>query len=235
MAPTPPLPPSTIRDEINKVEQVPVTNADGSITYITRALKLTEQEQAEQDELDNIMQEALDEIQRLSSSDYADDKDTLKILDAWEAERSKTLESDYSNRNDSEERALARRGISDSTAAQNVKRLHSLDKQDAYDSLSNERDLLGQNVRSDQIGMQQNLYNLAASQVDSTAVKQQQSVLQGRSIMSAQEQARQASLNDYYNSQITSGLQSSLFGQAVSAASSLGSVGSRLGLGLFGL
>jgi hypothetical protein len=34
-----PPPPSIVRDEINKVEQVPVVNPDGSITFITRSIE----------------------------------------------------------------------------------------------------------------------------------------------------------------------------------------------------
>ena len=44
--PTVPTVPTTyIQDEINKVETIPVTNSDGSITYITRAMALTDEEQ----------------------------------------------------------------------------------------------------------------------------------------------------------------------------------------------
>ena len=42
--PAPPAPPSTYIDEIGGTEQVPVQNADGTYTYITRRRPLTAEE-----------------------------------------------------------------------------------------------------------------------------------------------------------------------------------------------
>ncbi|NBV54330.1 MAG: hypothetical protein EBR79_01295, partial [Proteobacteria bacterium] len=82
-APPPPAPPVTVRDQVNGVEQVPVTNPDGSITYVTRQIPLSAEQQAQKDELDAIMKDSLAEIKRLSATDYAPDDETKRILDQW--------------------------------------------------------------------------------------------------------------------------------------------------------
>ena len=210
-APPPPAPPTTIRDEINGVEQVPVTNADGTVTYVTRAIELTADQQAEQDRLDSIMKDALAEIERLSASDYADDDETRKVLDAWEATRKDIIDDDFDRRQQQEEAVLARRGLADSTAATNIRRQRRLDLQDAELATSRERDLLSQNIRNERIGLQQNLYGLAASQDNADAVGKQQAAVSGQSLLVANERARQASLNDYYGYELTRASEPSVF------------------------
>ena len=63
---SPPAPPhSSYVDQVSGVEQVPVTNADGSITYVTRQLPLTAEQQAQKDQLTQIMNDSLTQIQKL--------------------------------------------------------------------------------------------------------------------------------------------------------------------------
>ncbi|MFZ2619773.1 MAG: hypothetical protein WAX89_02775 [Alphaproteobacteria bacterium] len=200
-APPPPPPPTYIRDEINRVEQVPQTNADGTVTYVTRQIPLTAEEQKKKDELNSIMQTALAEIQKLSASDYADDDTTKGVLDAWQKERERVLADTGAQRQTEEEKMLARRGLADSTAAQAIRRQRQLDSQTATSRLRDERTALGQDIRQQKIGLQQNLYGIAASQTDATAARQQQAAIQGQSALVSTNTARQASLVDYYNMQ----------------------------------
>ncbi len=212
-APTPPAPPSTVRDEVNGVEQVPVTNADGSVTYITRNLPLTAEQQAEHDQLNAIMSESLTEIQKLSSSEYAADEETQRVLGQWEQAQTKLLSKQVTERTRSEEETLARRGLSDSTAAQDVRRQRLLDQQDAEQNVSLMKDEMASQVRSEKLALQQNLYNLAATATDSKAARTAQAAASAQSSGLALNAQRQASILDYYNS-------SSSFGNAF--GSSLG-------------
>ena len=200
-APKPPAPPSTVRDEINGVEQVPVTNADGSITYVTRALPLTAEQQAQKEQLDSIMAESLTEIQKLSASDYAADEATQKVLDQWQAAQKDLLGTQYTGRSQSEEEALARRGISDSTAAQEVRRQRSLDQQKAEQNLGAQTDEMANQIRADKLSLQQNLYNIAATQNDVGAARTAQAATKAQSTSLALNAQRQASIMDYYNAQ----------------------------------
>lgn len=133
--PTVPTVPTTyIRDEINNVETVPVENDDGTVTYITRAIELSEEEQAEQDQLNSIMQSAMDEIVSLSSEDYELDETSQAAVEAWASERQTLIDSTYSERTEEEEKELARRGLSDSSAGLNTRRQRQLDQQDAEEA-----------------------------------------------------------------------------------------------------
>ena len=198
-APTPPAPPSAVRDEVNGVEQVPVTNADGSITYITRAIPLTAEQQAQRDQLDEIMRESLGEIQKLSASDYGADDATRKVLDQWKSAQTDLLKTQVTSRMQSEEEALARRGVGDSTAADSVRRQRILDEQAAEKNLTTQTDEMASQIRADKLSLQQNLYNLAASQTDVTAARTALAATRAQSTALALNAQRQASILDYYN------------------------------------
>ncbi|MBI1308716.1 MAG: hypothetical protein GC129_02510 [Proteobacteria bacterium] len=198
-------PPSTLRDEVNGVEQVPVTNADGSVTYVTKSIPLTADQQAQKDELDKIMQDSLAQIQELSATGYTPDADTQKVLDQWQGVQEKLLADQARARTQQEEQSLAQRGLSDSSAALEVRRKRSLDQQTTEQNLQLQKDELANQVRSDKLALQQNLYNLASSTNSVNAAKTQQAATQQQSQMSAMNLQRQASLLDYYNAQGSGG------------------------------
>lgn len=206
--PAPPKP-STIRDEIGGVEQVPVKNQDGSVTYVTRRLPLTEEEQAKQDEYDRIMAESLSEIEALSSADYKLDDETTHVLEGWKARQSEQIDKAYQARQKEEEKILARRGLSDSSASLDIRRQRQLDKQDATENLDGEVDLLQSQIRSERLANQQNLYALAANQQNLDQVQTYQSAAIGQRGFSALDTANRASIADYYNSR-NAGNQSQL-------------------------
>lgn len=194
----PPPPPSTMRDEIGGIEQVPVRNPDGSITYVTRKLPLTAEEQAKKDEYDRIMSDALSEIERLSTVDFEADEETRKVLDAWEGEKSKLLEESFDDRETAEEKTLARRGLSDSSAASSVRRQRKLDRQEAEKQVDRESDMLSADIRNQQLGIQHNLYGIASSQDNLDQTRAYQNASLGLSSSSAMDASNRASLTDYY-------------------------------------
>lgn len=225
--PTPPAPPppSVIRDEINKVEQVPVVNPDGSIMYITRALPLSAEEQAEKDQLSAIMKNAMDEIQRLSSTGYQEDAETKRILDQWQATQANIVEDSVGDRLRNEEDALARRGLGDSSVGLEVRRKRNLDELEAKQNLQLQRDMLGDDVRTERLGLQQELYNLASTQRDARQAGQLQSAIKGQSAAAALNAQQNASLLDYYNA--TKKVGESAF--SVFSNAMLSSAGSQVG------
>lgn len=231
-APPPPAPPTLVRDEVNGVEQVPVTQPDGTTTYITRALPLTPDQQAQKAETDKILQDSLAEIKKLSATDYAADDATAKVLDQWTQRQNELLAKQTDSRAQQEEDTLARRGLADSAAAQAVRRQRVLDAQDAQKNVQLQRDDLGNQIRSDKLALQQNLYNLASSQKDAAATRTARAATSSLSDAVALNAQRQASILDYYNAQqraTSGGGLFSVFGNA--AAGTLGrTVGGALGV-----
>jgi hypothetical protein len=183
---------------VNGVEQVPTVNADGSITYTTQALPLTPEQQAEKNQLAQMMNDSLAQIQALSASDYQGDPDTQKILEQWRTVQQKTLDDTYAQRSQQEEQTLAERGLTDSSVADAVRRTRRLDQQDAEQNLDNEEGQIGSSVRSQNLQLQQQLYNLAASGVNSSDAAAQAVAAKSFSSSISSDAARQASLLDYY-------------------------------------
>ena len=203
-APAPPAPPSTYIDEIGGTEQVPVQNADGTYTYITRRRPLTAEEQAEKDEYDSIMKDALDSIQKLSASDYENDEETQKIIKAWEVENQNILNDNFEERADEEEKILARRGLASSSAGEAARRRRVTDKQDANAQLKREKTMLSDDIRTERLALQQNLYNIAASKQDADTAKALKSATSGLSAITSINAGNRASIADYYGRQIRS-------------------------------
>ena len=202
--PAPPAPPSTYIDEIGGTEQVPVQNADGTYTYITRRRPLTAEEQAEKDEYDSIMKDALNSIQKLSASDYENDEETQKIIKAWEVENQNILNDNFEERADEEEKILARRGLASSSAGEAARRRRATDKQDANAQLKREKDMLSDDIRTERLALQQNLYNIAASKQDADTAKALKSATSGLSAITSINAGNRAFIADYYGRQIRS-------------------------------
>ena len=202
--PAPPAPPSTYIDEIGGTEQVPVQNADGTYTYITRRRPLTAEEQAEKDEYDSIMKDALNSIQKLSASDYENDEETQKIIKAWEVENQNILNDNFEERADEEEKILARRGLASSSAGEAARRRRATDKQDANAQLKREKTMLSDDIRTERLALQQNLYNIAASKQDADTAKALKSATSGLSAITSINAGNRASIADYYGRQIRS-------------------------------
>lgn len=201
----PPAPPSSYKDELAGVEQVPVKNPDGSITYVTRKLPLTEEQKQKQAEYDKIMSDSLAEIKKLSSSDYEFDEQTKAKLDAYEQEQLATLASLQSSRTKSEEEALAARGLQNSSVADSLRRQRSLDAANVKRSIERERAVVADDIRTNQLNYQQNLYNIAAQKQDMDAVRAQQSIASSSGATSALNKYQKSSIADAYAKNNSSG------------------------------
>lgn len=195
-------PPASYIDEVSGIEQVPVVNEDGSVTYVTRKLPLTAEEQAQKDELDKMASDALAEIQRLSSPDYVYSESTQNLLNDWQTGQLETLNDSFGDRREAESDTLAKRGLSDSTAANTVTRQTKQDEYDAKQQIEREKSAIGNSIRANELSNQQNLYNLAQNQLNYDQAKLQQSVNGNLSAVNSINATNAASLNDYYNRQL---------------------------------
>ena len=210
----PPPPPATYKDEVSGVEQVPVKNPDGSFTYVTRQVKTEEQIQQEA-EYKSLMNEALAEIERLSDDTFEHDTATKDMLNTWREEQDRFVDKTFDQRSDVEDASLARRGLTASSAGQAVQRMRMLDQQDAERAVDRDEDILSENIRTQKLNAQQNLYNIASQRLDLDAARTYQSAANGMSSVNAINNYNNNSLMDYYNRQ-----------QAASSPSVLGSLGS---------
>jgi hypothetical protein len=239
-APPPPAPPVLVRDEVSGVEQIPVTNPDGSTTYVTRAIPLTPQQQAERDSINKIVADSLAEINRLSRADYAPDTATQQVLDAWQQQQEKLLAQSTTQRTQQEEERLASRGLADSTAAQDIRRQRALDEQNARSTLALSRTEMGNQIRGEKLALQQNLFSTVNGMKDATQAQTARAATAGLSSAVALNAQRQASILDYYNAQNRNSADGA-FGQALgrSLGGTIGntvggSAGGLLGSWLFG-
>lgn len=189
---------NTYRDEVNQVEQVPVVGADGTVTYVTRKIPLSADEQARQDELEGIRQEALGQIKALSDPSYQLDSASQASLAAWEKQQLNDLDTQYAKRTQAEEAELARRGLMDSSAGQSIRRQRRLDEQQSAEDLSSKGDELASQIRNQQLSLQQNLYALAQQDLSAADAKQYQAAIQSQSRAASADAQRQATLLDYY-------------------------------------
>ena len=222
--PPPPPPPSSYRDEIGGTEQVPVQNSDGTYTYITKRLPLTDEQKAEEAEYKSIMQGALSEIKKLSAADYESSEETQKILTAWESEKNNFIDESFNERSEVEDKILARRGLSSSSAGDAVRRRRSTDKTEALKETAREKALLGNDIRNEKLALQQNLYNIASNRNDIDNARVLSSSANGIGAVNSINAGNRASIADYYSRQLrnnNSRLQNTsptLFGQVLGGA-----------------
>lgn len=226
-APTPPAPPpspSTYRDEIGGTEQVPVLNDDGTYTYVTKRIPLTAEQQAEEDEYKNIMQNALTEITRLSSVDYSASAETQEILNAWQDKQINFVNDNYEERAEVEDKILAKRGLSSSSAGEAAVRRRLSDKQESLSEVEREKTLIGSEIRNEKLALQQNLYNISSNRNDIEGARALNSAANGIGVVSSINASNRASISDYYNRQLSdynSRIQNTspgMFGQVLGSA-----------------
>ncbi|MFT7434139.1 MAG: hypothetical protein ACI9TY_001787 [Alphaproteobacteria bacterium] len=221
----PPPPPSYYRDEIGGTEQIPVKNDDGTYTYITKRIPLTAEQMAEEQEYKSIMHDALAEIKKLSSADYDQSEQTPSILNAWESEKNQFVDGNFEERAEVEDKILAKRGLTSSSAGETARRRRIGDKHDAMAEVTREKGLIAGGIRNEKLALQQNLYNIAANRNDIEGARTMNSAVSGLSAVSSINAGNSASIADYYNRQLAnnnSRLQNpaqapQLFGQVAGA------------------
>lgn len=208
----PSAPPASYINEIAGYEQVPVTNEDGTITYITRELPLSEADKIKKSELEKMANQALEEMQKLTSADYVASQSTQDLLNDWQASQQLALDKSFTSRTEQEEDRLAKRGLSDSTAADTVRRQNNQDEYDAEKQIEREKSSIAASIRQNELNNQQALYNLAQNQLN---YKQAQILNNSKgdlSTINAINATNNASINDYYsNKAIASNNSGGLF------------------------
>tara|TARA_Y100001960_G_C14781757_1_gene887393 strand:- start:5210 stop:5992 length:783 start_codon:yes stop_codon:yes gene_type:complete len=194
----PSTPPTSYINEIAGYEQVPVTNDDGSITYITRELPLSQEDQLKQSQLQKIADDALAEMQNLTSADYVASASTQKLLDDWEATQQLAVDESFTARTEKEEDRLAKRGLSDSTAGDTVRRQNAQDEYDAEKQIDRQRSSISSSIRQGELNNQQYMYNLAQNQLNYDQAQMLSSSNNNLSSLNAITATNNASINDYY-------------------------------------
>lgn len=194
----PSVAPTTYINEIAGYEQVPVKNEDGSITYITRQLELSAEEKLKKAELEKIANDALSEIQNISSEDYVASEATQQLLNDWQATQMQSLDSSFDKTTEINEDRLAKRGLADSTAADTTRRQIAQDEYDAGKQIEREKSSIATSLRQTELNNQQNLYNLAQSQLNYDKAQTLSSTSGNLSAINAMNATNRASINDYY-------------------------------------
>lgn len=217
-APPPPPPPSTVRDEISGVEQVPVKNPDGTTTFVTRRLPMTEEQKAQKAEFEAIMKNSLEQIKLLSSGNYEHDAASQSVINAFEQQQRSLLDESFLSRSSEEEKLLARRGLSTSSAADAMRRQRRLDQQDALTNLGQQKDLLSSDIRNQQLGLQQNLYNIASGQENIEQARTFNLSMQGMGNAAAYDSANRASVLAGYQARLERANRPSMFSTALNSA-----------------
>lgn len=181
-APPPPPPVEYIntRDEVGGTESVYVTNPDGTKTLVNRALPLSAEEQAYQDNLKRIESDSLAWIEKLSTKydrtqipwldQYLKDYETTQVMGADAA---------LADRTDQEETALARYGQADSTAGNRLRAQRGSDYTDTRAQITRDLSGIEQGVRANELSNAQNLFALASGRIDTNLAQMANSL--GRS------------------------------------------------------
>lgn len=167
--PTPP-PPAPVeyvntRDEVGGTQSNYVTNPDGTKTLITTRIPLTPEQQAYEDKLQQIANDNLAYIDKLTNSYNVDDIPGLRqYLDDYKSTQVKALDQSTADNTNQSENALARYGQADSTAA--VQNREGRDKQYQVNrqAITDNMSAIEQGARQQGIGNATNLYGLATGQ-----------------------------------------------------------------------
>lgn len=168
--PPPPAPPAPevmgFRSEITGVERIPVKGEDGKTTIVEKQILSPEQKEA-QENLSRIAQQQLERIESLSNNFDVDLipglSDTLK---AFNENQGSALKQAFQIRTRSEENALAQFGQGDSTAAAIQRNMRERDRGLAEKQLSNESEMLKQDVRQRELSNSQNLLSIVSDRQD---------------------------------------------------------------------
>lgn len=204
--PKPPPPPKPVayKNYITGFEQVPVTQPDGSVVYVTKELPLSAEQQARKNKLEAISKSALDEIEKLSSTDYTFSDNTQKLINNWENEKEEDLTSSFRQRERKEEDVLASRGLSDSTAANTLRRQRKQDQYDAETQIDREKLSLKEDIKASNLQNQLNLYQLAKNQENYEFATKQKEASNSLAQLNAINKTNISSINDYYRQKLSS-------------------------------
>lgn len=191
---TPTLPPPPPKqelmdfiDETSGIEQRVVTRPDGKKEIVRKELPLTPEEQAFRDDIKNRLQNAFDKITAMtnvvSAYDVPEFQDQLK---AFERNLKTNVDESFRVATKAQEEALARRGLSDSTAATESRRAIFRQRQKAEQQVRDRTLLQAEQLRAAEIARQQNLFGLASGQQQQLFNRGLQSSAFGQGLQTAQ-------------------------------------------------
>lgn len=199
----PPANPDNFRDDINKVEIVRIKNPDGTFTQVQRRLPLSAEEQAAEDNLRRIATDSMKTIEELSSVADPTTLESLKpTLDAFYESNKQYIDDANKLRTTQEEKALARAGQADSTAAVQARGQRGRSYSDNLIQLGRDKNALAGSLRDDAINKQLGLFGLATGRQDVQASQLANALNQGSGNIFNQQQLDAARNNAIYQGQL---------------------------------
>lgn len=152
-------------DEVSGVEQRVVTRADGTKEIVRKQRPLSEEEQQFRDQTEQRLKDAFDRITAMTNVVSAMDVPEFKeTLNAFETNLRKSVDRSFKVASEAQEEALARRGLSDSTSGVHQRRQQLQQRAEAEQQIDASLRLQAEELRSAEIGRQQNLLGLATGQ-----------------------------------------------------------------------
>lgn len=163
-APPPVQDPIDVIDNINKTVTKTVVGADGKKQTVIERLPLTPEEQAWEDKLKQITETNLSRIEQLSqvamAADIPEFADTVNRL---RSEQTRIRDTSFSEAARQQERALARSGLQDSTAAVKARRLAEQAQTEAVATDEANLNLLAEDLRNAAIDRSKELLGTSAA------------------------------------------------------------------------
>lgn len=149
-------------DALNGTKVERVKQPDGTYAVVESTMPLSAEDQALQDYYKQIASDALAAIDKISNSVNLDDVPWAKdLVDSYKANQLEAINRAGVARTTSEEKALARFGQADSTAATQVRSQRGSDLTDQRVQLGRELSSIEQQARDTELARQGSLYNLA--------------------------------------------------------------------------
>lgn len=143
----------TFRDELAGVEQVEVTNPDGSRSIVTRQIALSPEQQARNQQIEETITGLLQQAEDLASIDIAAQSEQFKpIVDAQTELLQNQLQEQQTRTSREQEEILAARGLSGSTVGAQSRAALAGDVARASTDIERQGLLLGEQLREAALG-----------------------------------------------------------------------------------
>ena len=137
------------QDLISGVEQVEVTNPDGSKSFVTRRIPLSPEDRAQRQQISEGITGLLTQAQDLAAINVAaKDARFSPVVDAFTAEQELALEERVSDISSKQEEALAKRGITASTVGTGARTALAGEEIAASQGIQRQGLLLGEDLRN---------------------------------------------------------------------------------------
>ncbi|MFN7834842.1 MAG: hypothetical protein ACK5NY_03490 [Burkholderiaceae bacterium] len=215
-------------DEINGVRETVVTRPDGTKELRRTAMPLSPEQQALKEQFDRIVNTQLTSIETLSRPELAASIPEFQpALKAFREQVTAGLDRSQAQTARISEEQLARRGLSQSTAATELRNVQANEFAGQRQQAAQQETLLAEDLRNQAIGRSQNLLSIATQRQDQQALRYLQAQQSAASSQLGLLQAQQAANQLQYSAQLNA-----FQAQQQSRASMFNTLGTLGGVGL---